>query len=47
MAEQLIKVIYAKWEEAPGACDNRIKKETWHKGANRANRVKRSGVVIT
>jgi hypothetical protein len=47
MAEQLVKIVYAKWEEAPGAYDNRIKRETWYKGANQANQVKRSRAVIT
>jgi hypothetical protein len=37
IAEQLIKIVYTKWEEAPRACDNRIKRETWYKGADQAN----------
>jgi hypothetical protein len=47
MAEQLVEVVHAKWEEAPGACDNGMKRETWHEGADRANRVRRSGAVVT
>jgi hypothetical protein len=47
MTEQLVEVVYAKWEEAPGACDNGMKRDTWTEGADRANQVRKVGAVVT
>jgi hypothetical protein len=47
IVEQLVKVVYAKWEEALGACDNRIKRDIWHIGVVRANGVRRNGAPVT
>ena len=47
MIEQLVEVVHAKWEEAPGACDNGIKRDIWHIGVVRANRVRRNGAPVT
>ena len=47
MTKALVEVVHQKWQEAPGACDNGMKRETWHIGADQANRVRRTGAPVT